>query len=206
VLVDAYSSLLTSLVVDNIDGAYQAMKYLIQKGHRRIGFINGITEGIFQFNQANDRLIGVHRALGEAGLLFEPELMLATDWTRQGGRSAALQLLSLKPRPTAIFAASDLQAVGVLEAAQTLGIQISADLSVIGFDGIEVSEMLGLSTIQQPMRHMGALGVQHLLQLMKDPQQSPQLIRLSTTLVERRTTRLCHHLQETPSAGSEQDL
>jgi DNA-binding LacI/PurR family transcriptional regulator len=188
VLVDAYSPFLTSLVVDNIDGAYQAMKCLIQKGHRRIGFINGIIEGNFQFNQANDRLIGVHRALGEAGLLFEPELMGATDWTRQGGKSAALQILSLEDRPTAIFAASDVQAVGVLDAANALGIRVPADLAVIGFDGIEASVLLDLSTIQQPLRQMGALGVHYLIRHMKDPQQGPELIRLSTTLVERRTT------------------
>jgi DNA-binding LacI/PurR family transcriptional regulator len=205
VLVDAYSPFLTSLVVDNIDGAYQAMKCLIQKGHRRIGFINGITEGNFQFNQANDRLIGVHRAMGEAGLLFEPELMVATDWTRLGGKSAAQQLLSLKQRPTAIFAASDLQAVGVLEVANALGIQIPEDLSVIGFDGIEVSELLGLSTIQQPMRHMGISGVQHLICHMQNPQHPPELIRLSTALVERRTTTIYHPVLDAPSPGLAND-
>src|SRR5436190_19714536 len=189
VLVDAYSPYLHSLVIDNVKGAYQAVKCLIEKGHRRIGFINGIVEGNFKFNQANDRLIGLHRAFGEAGLLFEPELMLTSEWNRSGGKQAALQLLSQKKRPTAIFAASDMQAIGALEAAKDLCINVPGELSVIGFDGLEVSELLELSTVQQPMRQMGELGVSKLIELMKNPQQLPELIRLNSTLIARLTTR-----------------
>lgn len=188
VLIDAYSPFLPSLVVNNIDGAYQAIRCLIQKGHRRIGFINGIIEGNFKFNQATDRLIGVHRALGEAGLSFEPELMLEAEWNRQSGREAALQLLAQQQRPTAIFASSDLQAVGVLEAARSLHIAVPKELSVIGFDGIELSELLELSTVQQPMRQMGELGIMKLMQHIEGNQKDAELIRLNTKLVERATT------------------
>jgi LacI family transcriptional regulator len=187
VLIDAYSPQLTSIVVNNVEGAYLAVKYLIEKGHLRIGFINGIIEGNFKFNQANDRLIGFHRAFGEAGLLFEPELVLVTEWNRKGGCEAAMQLLTLPNRPTAIFAASDMQAVGVLEAAKMLNIVVPDELSVIGFDGIELSELLDLTTMQQPMYQMGKLGVWKLMERIKNPQQKPELIRLDTTLVERRT-------------------
>src|SRR5207245_10474075 len=124
VLIDAYSPMFPSLVVNNVEGAYQAVKCLIEKGHQRIGFINGEIEGNFKFNQANDRLIGLHRAFGEGGLLFEPELALTAEWDRQGGRRAALQLLTRPDRPTAIFAASDIQAIGVLEAARPLNISV----------------------------------------------------------------------------------
>jgi DNA-binding LacI/PurR family transcriptional regulator len=165
------------------------VKYLIELGHRRIGFINGVVEGNIKFNQANDRLIGLHRAFGEAGLLFEPELMLTSEWNRSGGKQAALQLLSQAQRPTAIFAASDMQAIGVLEAARDLHLNVPGDVSVIGFDGIEIAELLELSTIQQPMLQLGELGVCKLIEIMKKPQQLPELIRLHTTLIERWTTR-----------------
>ncbi len=188
ILLDTYSPFFTSLVVDNIVGAYHAVKYLISQGHRRIGFINGVIEGNIKFNQANDRLIGLHRAFGEAGLFFEPELMQTSEWDRFGGKQAALQLLSQEKPPTAIFAASDMQAVGVLEAAQDLNIKVPEDLSVMGYDGIEVAELLELSTMQQPMRQMGESGVSKLIELMKNPQQLPELIRLNTTLIKRRTT------------------
>ncbi len=190
VLVDAYSPLLTSLVVDNVEGAYQAVKCLIEHGHRRIGFINGIIEGNFRFNQANDRLIGLHRAIGEAGLLFEPELALTAEWDRQGGRRAALQLLTRPDRPTAIFAASDIQAIGVLEAARSLNISVPGDLSLIGYDGIELSELMELSTVQQPMSSMGELGVQKLIAQVEgsaDGGPPPELIRLQPSLMLRRT-------------------
>ncbi len=188
VLIDAYSPLLTSLVVNNVEGAYQAVKRLIELGHRHIGFINGEIEGNFKFNTANDRLIGLHRALGEAGLLFEPEQVLISEWSRKGGKHAALQLLTQQKRPTAIFAASDVQAVGVLEAARELGLRVPEQLSVIGFDGIEISELLELSTMQQPLQEMGELGASRLVELIENPSHPPELIRFDTKLVERRTT------------------
>lgn len=193
VLVDAYSPYLTSIVVDNVEGAYIGVKSLIEKGHRRIGFINGIVEGNFKFNQAHERLLGFQRALDEAGLPREQELMVTSAWNRHAGREAALQLLSREERPTAIFASSDVQAIGVLEAARMKGIAIPSELSVIGFDGIELSELLEVSTVQQPMRHIGSLGVAKLIERMADVQQPPELIRLSTTLIERHTTASVHH-------------
>ncbi|HYK85001.1 MAG TPA: LacI family DNA-binding transcriptional regulator [Ktedonobacteraceae bacterium] len=192
VLVDAYHPLLTSLVVDNVEGAYQAVKCLIEHGHRRIGFINGVIEGDFRFNRANDRLIGLHRALSEAGLLFEPELVLTAEWDRQGGRQAAMQLLTRQDRPTAIFAASDMHAIGVLEAARSLNLAVPADLSLIGYDGIELSEIMELCTIQQPMKYMGELGVQKLIAQIEDSADGgssspPELIRLRPSLIMRNT-------------------
>ncbi|HAG99450.1 MAG TPA: hypothetical protein DCL75_11495 [Ktedonobacter sp.] len=190
VLVDAYHPLLTSLVVNNVEGAYQAVKCLIEHGHRRIGFINGIIDSAFRFNPSNDRLIGLHRAIGEAGLPFEPELVLTADWDRQGGRKAALQLLTREDRPTAIFAASDVQAIGVLEAARSLNISVPGDLSLIGFDGIELSEIMELSTVQQPMKYMGELGVQKLIAQIEgsvDGGSPPELIRLQPSLMVRST-------------------
>jgi DNA-binding LacI/PurR family transcriptional regulator len=188
VLVDGYNPMFTSLVVNNIDGAYHAVSYLIKKGHRRIGFINGIVEGNFKFNQANDRLIGVHRALNEAGLSFEPELVTAIAWGREDGKAAGLKLLNMKKPPTAIFVASDLQALGVLEAAKSLGITVPEQLSIMGYDGIELSELLELSTIQQPMFEMGTIAVNKLFELIKNPDKEAELIRFNTRLVERKST------------------
>jgi LacI family transcriptional regulator len=188
VLVDAYNSNLTSLVVDNIQGAYEAVKYLLSLGHRRIGFINGIIEGNFKFNQANDRLIGFHRALGDAGLPFSPELVHTSEWSRQGGKMAAMQLLTQINRPTAIFAASDVQAIGVIEAARALHIEIPGELSVIGYDGIEISELLELTTMSQPTVEMGELGITRLIKQIEHPDKAPELIRFNATLIERHTT------------------
>jgi len=188
VLVDAYSPAFTSVVINNMEGSYYAVKSLIDQGHHRIGFINGTVEGNFKFNQANDRLIGVHRAFSEAGIVFDPDLMLATDWTRAGGRIAAEQFLSLPDPPTAIFAASDVQAVGVMETARRLKLDVPGDLSIMGFDGVELSEILELSTVQQPMQELGELGIAKMVELLENENKTPELIRLDTFLLERRTT------------------
>ena len=190
VMIDGYHPLFTSLAVNNVEGAYQAVKCLIEHGHRHIGFINGIPEGNFRYHPGDDRFSGLRRAFDEAGLLYEPDLVIGSTWDRQGGKWAALQLLTREDRPTAIFAASDIQAVGVLEAARSLNISVPDDLSLIGFDGIELSEILELSTVQQPMQYMGVLGAQKLIAQIEDPDNNdsqPELIHLQTNLIMRRT-------------------
>lgn len=187
VLVDAYSPLLTSLVVDNKEGAYLAMMCLLREGHRRIGFINGILEG-FRFNQATDRLTGVRCALEDSGIPFDAELVIATEWNRQGGKEAAYQLLTREERPTALFVASDVQAIGALEAARELQLRVPEELAIIGFDGIELSELMQLSTMQQPMHEMGELGIKKLMEQIENPEREPELIWLQTKLLERATT------------------
>jgi DNA-binding LacI/PurR family transcriptional regulator len=100
----------------------------------------------------------------------------------------AKQLLTLPDRPTAIFAASDTQAIGVLEAAQELGLNVPQDLSIIGYDDIEVAEYLNLTTIRQPLFDSGMAGVNILLNALATPQEEPQEVCLPISIVERRTT------------------
>lgn len=189
VLIDAYNPHVTSLIVDNVDGAYQATSYLLKQGHRRIGFINGIlNEGDFKFRQAHDRQAGFRLALKEHGIDYDPQLVRARDWSRQSGKAAAIELLTLPEPPGAIFAASDIQATGVLEAAREMGRAVPRDLAIMGFDGIEYSELLGISTVQQPVQEMSSLGIQKLCELMVNPDMPPELIRFSTSLIERQTT------------------
>ncbi len=189
VLVDAYSPKLTSLVVDNVKGARLAVEHLLAGGHRRIGFVNGVADDTFKFNQANDRMSGYCEALAHNGIAFDPGLVQASAWTRQGGREAAQRLLCANDRPTAIFAASDLQALGVLEQAQSLSLRVPHDLSVIGFDDIELAALLDLTTVAQPMYEMGRLGITHLLRQIDQPQ-PPQRLVMDVTLVPRHTTRI----------------
>ena len=104
----------------------------------------------------------------------------------------ATKMLSLSEPPTAIFAASDTQAMGVLEAARNLGIRVPGDLSVIGYDDIEVAEYLGLTTIRQLLFESGQQGVQLLLNTLAEPPTDPHSIVLPTELIKRRTTASPH--------------
>ena len=192
VLVDGYHAGLTSVVVNNKDGGYRAAKHLLELGHTRIGFINGKSPGSFRASQYFDRLSGVEQALHESGIVSQENLMEIASWDRESGGAAAARLLELKNPPTAILAASDVQAIGVLEKARALKMNVPNDLSIMGFDGVKISEWLELTTVQQPMYHLGDLGLNRLLELIENPAKEAELICLDTTLSLRHTTARPH--------------
>ena len=134
------------------------------------------------------RFDGYRQALSGAGIEFNP------DYQKEGalgGREAyqkAVSLLTLPERPTAIFAASDTHAIGVLKAAHDLGIKVPEDLSVIGYDDIRDAEYLHLTTIRQHLFEMGVEGANMLLNELKEPADEPLEVCLPTQLVVRGTT------------------
>ncbi len=168
VLIDTYAPGLPCVVVDNQLGGYLATQHLIDLGHRRIAYLSDPLQDPFSFNftSSHDRYNGYRQALDAAGIPFRPEYHVAGLHGRYEARRLTYQLLALDEPPTAIFAASDTQAMGALEACRDAGLQVPADLSVIGFDDIDVAEYLGLTTIRQPLFESGACAVDLLLDLM----------------------------------------
>jgi DNA-binding LacI/PurR family transcriptional regulator len=167
VLVDTHHPALPRVVVDDVLGGYRAAQHLIGLGHRHIGFIGDPIHSAFNFSSSRDRLAGLRRALAEHGIAFRPECQQAGEHSQETARALTHQLLALDPPPTAIFAASDTQALGVMQAARELGLQVPEDLSVIGFDDIEIAEYLNLTTMHQPLFESGYRGVDLLLQSME---------------------------------------
>ena len=188
VLVDAYSPFLTSLVVKREDGVSRVVKGLLRQGHHRIGWITDLREENRVWNKANNVFPDVQHFSGEEGFMVEPECILVDARNRQEARTAAFHLLSRTDRPTAIVTASALQAVEVLEVAHALDIAVPDALSVIGFNGGEMSEWLGLSTIQPPTDEMSEWSVRQLVDQMQNPIQAPALLTFEMTYVERHTT------------------
>lgn len=190
VLVDTFAPGLPSVLIDDIAGGRLATRCLIELGHRRIGFVgDSLAEmAAFNFTSSRDRFIGYQRALSEAGLAP------CTDYERHGihgryeARMLARELLQLPAPPTAIFAASDTQAMGVLEAARDMGLNVPAQLSVIGFDDIDVAEYLGLSTVRQPLFESGARAVEVLLNQLGGTPLEAQIAILPIELKLRSTT------------------
>jgi DNA-binding LacI/PurR family transcriptional regulator len=162
VLIDAVHPAFPSIAVDDVEGGEIATRHLVELGHRRIALI-GDPPPEFRFDWSRDRTRGYERALAAA------RIEVREDYVREGtrlshvARAIAAELLSLPERPTAIFAASDTQAIGVLEAARGLGIEVPAQLSVVGFDDIEVAAYVGLTTVRQPLVESGRRGAQILL-------------------------------------------
>jgi len=191
VLIDAHHSALSMLhqvTVDDIAGGNAVTEYLIELGHTRIGFTGDPSDNPFNFTSSRDRAFGYRRALEAAGIPYRTEYYEENPHGRREARESAKKMLTLPERPTAIFASSDVQAVGVLEAARELGLRVPQDLSVVGYDDVEVADILGLTTMRQMLFESGQRGVELLFETLEDPETEPVCEVLPTELVIRDTT------------------
>lgn len=187
-LVDTRHPALPRIVVDDVHGGYLATRHLIELGHRRIAFVGDPLHMAFNFTSSRDRHQGYTEALAECGIACQPEYHQAGDHGQEPARRLTHALLQLPEPPTAIFAASDTQAFGVLQAARDLGRQVPENLSVVGYDDIEAAEYLNLTTIHQPLYESGLRGINLLLQTIDDPEAAAVVEQLPVHLVVRSTT------------------
>ncbi len=187
VLVDVVHPALPRVVIDDVLGGTMAIDHLLARGHTNIGFV-GDEPSPFGFTSSERRRHGMALALGRAGIARNDALERRVPHGREQARESAEGLLRLPDRPTAIFAASDEQAMGVLEAARAIGLRVPEDLAVIGFDDIEVAEVLGLTTVHQPLRETGARGVELLLDAIDGNGAEPTEELAPLTVMVRRTT------------------
>jgi DNA-binding LacI/PurR family transcriptional regulator len=188
VLVDTSHPALPRVVVDDVRGGYLAAEHLLALGHRKIAFVGDPVHSAFNFTSSRDRLEGMHQALASRGLPFCAEYHQAGEHGQEPARALTHHLLALEDAPTAIFAASDTQALGVLQAARDRGLRVPEDLSIIGFDDIEMAEHVHLTTIRQPLVESGRCGIGLLLRLMDDPSLAAACEELPIELVVRQTT------------------
>lgn len=191
VLVDANHpslNLLNRVIVDDLEGGRKATRHLIDLGHTRIGYISDFLNNPFSFTSSRDRYNGYRQALNAARIDFCPQYHLQGEHGRSEAYSLALEMLALPQPPTAIFAASDTQAMGVLQAAREMNLRVPEDLSVIGYDDIEVAEYLGLTTIRQLLYESGQRGVELLLDILHNPNTKPKYEIMPTELITRKTT------------------
>lgn len=188
VLIDAHHPLLSRVVIDDVAGGQMATQHLIELGHRQIGYVGDRFENPFNFVSSRDRFEGYRQALAEADIPFRPEYHRQGEHGRQEAREMARDLLALPDPPTAIFTASDTQAIGVLEAARDAGLEVPQNLSVIGYDDIEIAEYLHLTTIRQPLFALGVEGVELVLESIANPPSTPRRVLLPIELVIRHTT------------------
>jgi DNA-binding LacI/PurR family transcriptional regulator len=191
VLVDANHASLAALnrvIVDDGDGGRKATQYLIDLGHRKIGFVSDYLKDPFNFTSSRDRYHGYRQALATSGIPFRPEYHAQGPHGRFEARMLATRLLKMDDRPTAIFAASDTQAMGVVEAARDLDLNVPQELSIIGYDDIEVAEYLGLTTVRQMLYESGQRGVELLLDAIEKKPVNPVCEIMPTELIVRQTT------------------
>jgi DNA-binding LacI/PurR family transcriptional regulator len=192
VLLDAHHPRLSRAIADDVNGGRIATQHLIDLGHRKIGYVSDLLENPFHFVSSRNRYVGYHEALAASGLPVRAAYHRQDDHGRHQARDMAKELLTLPDRPTAIFAASDIQAMGVLEAAQELGLGVPEDLSVIGYDDLEIAEFLELTTMRQLLFESGQEAVDLLLQAIDNPLAEPVCSVLLPELIVRGTTASPH--------------
>ncbi|ABM56726.1 LacI family DNA-binding transcriptional regulator [Verminephrobacter eiseniae] len=177
---------LPCVTADDYGGARSAMKHLAELGHKRIAFIAGSE----QLGSAGERLRAYHEAVAVHGLVRDPALVVPGRYSLEGGRAAALALLALKKRPTAIFAANDLSAFGVMAVLQEQGLKIAQDMSVVGFDDVPAALHVhpALTTVRQPMEGIGRAAVSTLLSQIAGLAPDSARVTLPTELIVRQST------------------
>ena len=185
------------ILVDNSIGGYKATKYLLELGHRRIACIAGPSP----INPSAQRVGGYKKALEEAKIPFDPNLIVDGDFRYESGNKAMRQLLALPEPPTAVFACNDLMALGAFQAINDSGLKIPDDISVIGFDNVPFSQAVypTLTTMGQPINEMADTIVSMLIeririqrQRMRTSEQIPEYrhIVFETKLIERNSCKV----------------
>lgn len=170
----------------NWAGGMMATRHLIELGHRRIAAISGPEDMMCSLA----RIDGYSSALNAAGIPLDRSLIRYGDFQVDGGRAHALELLQMKDRPSAIFAGSDLQALGVLDAARQLGVSVPDQLSIVGYDDLQVARWSSpaLTTVHQPLIEMAEEAARMVLRLREGERPQNLRLDLATSLVVRQST------------------
>ena len=154
-----------SVTIDNFNGCSESVEYLYSLGHKRIGFISGLLDS----DISKERLLGYTSVLKNLGLDTDKKLIFKGDYSYESGEKAAKHFLSLSDPPTAIMCANDTMAIGAMKVIREKGLSIPADVSVIGFDDIEVASRVfpSLTTIAAPINQISTKSVNLLLSAIK---------------------------------------
>jgi LacI family transcriptional regulator len=185
VLVDSYAPNLPfdSVVIDNTPAAIRAVEYLIEQGHRTIGLVGWNEQSP---PSVQERKVGYCQALARHGIqdtIIEPSGIEA----RERGNQALRRMLERRPDVTAVFACNDLVALGALNAARDLGLDVPGDLSVMGFDNIDLASEItpALTTVHVHKTWLGMLSVRQLLERVQSPAKPKTMLSVDTHLVIR---------------------
>jgi LacI family transcriptional regulator len=186
VWVDATVPDHASVNIDNVAGGRMATEHLIGLGHVDIAFIGDDETGGFGFTSAAERRSGFVAAMREHRL--DPRRVRLGPHDQDVARRLATELLTEPQRPTGIVTTSDTQALGVLAAALALGLSVPGDLSVVGFDDVDLAALVGLTTVRQPIAESGQQAARLLLAAIDDPSVDRSQVQLPLELIERRSS------------------
>lgn len=177
---------------DNVAGGYLATEHLIALGHRRIAFLGDHFLDAYDFNTSAERCEGYKQALDEHTIEVDEALIFTGAHGFDSAKALAADLLALPELPTALFAMSDIQALGCIAAIREAGLRVPEDISVIGYDDLEMSTYAGLTTVRQHLETGGRLGLEYLLRLINKREPGPVPTMPPLEVIVRETTRPLH--------------
>jgi LacI family transcriptional regulator len=175
-----------AVLTDHQLGGFLATHHLIELGHKRIACIAGPSS----ITPSAERITGYRKAIEEAGIPYDTNLIIRGDYHAQSGMEITHSILKMNPRPTAIFALNDLMALGALRAAAEADCSVPDDLAVVGYDDLEIARFTNppLTTISQPKKAIGAQAINLLVDRISHKSRPPSRLVLPPELVVRRST------------------
>ena len=188
VLIEYPNRALNSVEIDDVEGGRLAAEHLIKRGYTRLAFLGDTDPPEYAIHPMSLREKGFRKAVLEAGLRLPAAYVRAAPNTTESTRQVATEMLTMNNPPSAIFAASDFQALIVLKVARQLGIRVPQDVAIIGFDDLDMAEYEDLTTIRQCLDESGRLAIGILLSHMDDSTRPPEHVKIPLTLVARSTT------------------
>jgi DNA-binding LacI/PurR family transcriptional regulator len=178
---------ITTVRIDDVEGARQAVHHLLHQGHEDIAMVTALDDDL-GFANLRERRHGYREAMSAAGLAPRDDLLVASTYGIDGGSAAMEQLLSAGDLPTAVFAEYDELAVGAMRTLARAGMAVPGDLSVVGFDDGELASVMDLTTVSQPVQEQGAVAARLLLDTLAGRLREPADVVLPTRLVIRSST------------------
>lgn len=188
VLVETFLPEFSSIHINNHKGGLIATQHLIDLGHKNIGIMTDYLGDEQGFSPMRSRYEGYREALEKSNLTFNKKNHYLSPHTLHDAERIAKEWLVAENRPSAIFASSDIQAIGIIKASKILKIRIPQDLSIIGFDDIESAHLMDLTTIKQPLYESGVKALEIIIKLITQENQQPIMIELPVHLLNRKTT------------------
>jgi DNA-binding LacI/PurR family transcriptional regulator len=187
VLIEFPHPLLNSVEINDVEGGRMATEYLIKKGHKRIAFLGDTDLPEYSIHPVNLRLRGFRQALKSANLDIPEEFIQLAPYDQEQARIVAKELLDMPNPPTAVFAATDYQALGVLKAARQLGVKVPEQLALIGFDDLDMAAYEDLTTVNQHLDESGRIAIEILLSQIAENSRPVQHVSLPLKVIERLT-------------------
>lgn len=188
VLIEYPNPAFNGVEIDDVAGGRMAAEHLIRKGHTRLAYLGDTNPPDYAIHPASLRRKGFRQVVQEAGLSMPAQYVRSAPNMPEPTRELATELLTMKRPPSAIFAASDFQALILLKTARQLGVRVPEEVAIVGFDDLDMAEYEDLTTISQHLDESGRLAIEILLNHIREEALPPQHVTIPLTLVERLTT------------------